>query len=63
MKKNDLISNNTRWDGRNVKLTIQLGLFAYAWIGLNKAPKDSKRIAIYNNVHAKFDTTWGCNKL
>jgi hypothetical protein len=39
------------------------GPFLYARIACEITLKDSKRVAIYNDVLANFDATWGGNGL
>jgi hypothetical protein len=51
------------WDASKVKQMIWQGLLVYTRIAWAKTPKVSKREAIYDDVLAKFDTTWGDNNL
>lgn len=55
MREMILRSNNTRWDASKVKRMIWQGLLDCARIVLEKALKDSKREATYDDVVAKFD--------
>lgn len=56
-------SFNTRWEVGKVKQMIRQGILGFTGIAWHKAFKDSKREVIYDNVLAKFDTTWGGKNL